>query len=102
MFSRRNGAVAAYAVSGMAAPADIAALAQAHAGAHELPRLVLVPPRCSYERPAAGFLPDGTPLDPYYAAKALPYVRTGDLLWVTGCRPLAAFPALPRARKAAA
>lgn len=35
-------------------------------------------------------LPDGSPLDPYYAAKALPYVGPGDILWVTGRRPEAA------------
>jgi hypothetical protein len=32
-------------------------------------------------------LPDSTVLDPYYAAKAMPYVLRGDVLWVSGRRP---------------
>ena len=45
-----------------------------------------------YERGVAASLPDGTPLDPYYAAKSLASVREGDCLWVPGARPLGAFP----------
>lgn len=37
-------------------------------------------------------LPDGSLLDPYYAAKALPHVRPGDVLWIPGVRPWAAMP----------
>lgn len=45
-----------------------------------------------YERVAWDCLPDGTQLDPYYAAKVWPYRQPGDLFWVTGCRPRAAMP----------
>ncbi len=41
-----------------------------------------------YETAVAGSLPDGALLDPYYAAKALPFVRAGDCLWVVGRRPV--------------
>ena len=37
-------------------------------------------------------LPDGVPLDPYYAAKAVPYLEALDTLWVSGMRPLSACP----------
>lgn len=40
----------------------------------------------------AAKLPDGTALDPYYAAKAFPYIGPGDCLWVSGVRPLSAMP----------
>lgn len=45
-----------------------------------------------YEDWVAEVLPDGTPLDPYYAAKAMPFVRKGDLLWLPGLRPMQAMP----------
>ena len=31
--------------------------------------------------------PFGFILDPYYEAKALPYLKSGDLFWVVGIRP---------------
>lgn len=37
--------------------------------------------------PLSHVLPDGTPLDAYYAAKAVDHVRPGDLFWVSGRRP---------------
>jgi hypothetical protein len=50
-----------------------------------------IDPTGPYNRPVLAELPDGTPLDPYYAAKALPYVGAGDILWVIGRRPAAAW-----------
>ena len=60
-----------------------------------------------YSKPLKAWLPDGTPLDPFYAAKASGQAARGDCLWITGCRPLELFdhrpptprkPAPPRAR----
>lgn len=54
-----------------------------------VPAHVFIPGR-KQERPVAGEaqLPCGTPLDAYYAAKALACVQDGDCLWVAGRRPL--------------
>lgn len=57
-----------------------------------LPRLRIVRSNSKYEQWRAAILPDGTPLDPYYSAKALPYVKPGDLLWLPGLRPLCSMP----------
>lgn len=48
--------------------------------------------RCAggYEDAAEWQLPDGTTLDPWYAAKCIPVMKPGDCLWNTGCRPLEA------------
>lgn len=46
----------------------------------------------AYDKGVRGQLADGTPLDPYYAAKAAQYVTAGDCLWVTGCRPVSLHP----------
>lgn len=57
-----------------------------------LPDIELI--RCpkKYGEWEAAVLPDGTPLDPFYAAKSLPYLTDGDCLWVSGVRPLGAMP----------
>lgn len=57
-----------------------------------LPRFALrqLPER--YEDYVIARLPDGTPADPFYAAKVMPYLRDGDCLWLTGCRPVCAMP----------
>ena len=60
--------------------------------AQALPNLTLIRHPLPYDRGVAAVLPDGSPLDPYYAAKALAYVQEGDCLWVPGVRPLGAFP----------
>lgn len=51
--------------------------------------------RCSspYGKAFYAKLPDETPLDPYYAAKAVPYLTRTDLLWIPGLRPVSAMPA---------
>lgn len=54
------------------------------------PRFVpvdVIEPTSPYGKPVTAALPDGTALDRYYAAKALPYVQPGDALWVVGRRP---------------
>lgn len=43
-----------------------------------------------YDKWCAAKLPDGSVLDPYYAAKALEFVQPGDCLWVPGIRALKA------------
>lgn len=45
-----------------------------------------------YDIPVVAKLPDGTPLDPFYAAKAFKYLEPGDLLWSPGLRPVKAMP----------
>lgn len=87
--------VLAVAVSPMADAKTIKEKATAIIGIKEakLPRFELVRAPLKYGEPLAAVLPDGTPLDPYYAAKALAYLRPGDCLWVPGLRPLAAMPA---------
>lgn len=93
--ARRRTPVIACAVSPLAEEAEILMLARdllGKAGAVWLPRFTFARLPSRYERPIAARLPDGTPLDPYYAAKVLHYVHEGDLLWVTGRRPVAAMP----------
>jgi hypothetical protein len=41
-----------------------------------------------YSKAVHAQLPDGTTLDPWYAAKALSRCRENDVLWITGRRPL--------------
>lgn len=57
-----------------------------------LPIFGLMPVKERYEQPVAAVLPDGTPLDPFYAAKVMPYIEQDDCFWIPGLRPLAAFP----------
>lgn len=77
-------------VSPQASVEDI--LRQAGLPQDEPPPITWVPMRLKYNTPFVAELGDGTVLDPFYAAKALPYTEPGDLLWVTGARPLAAMP----------
>jgi hypothetical protein len=44
----------------------------------------------STNKPAIRTLEDGTYLDPYYAAKMVPLLQEGDVLWAVGRRPFAA------------
>lgn len=88
--------VLAVAVSPMAQADDIKALCKKQMGdgvsKHWMPKLRVVRAVSAYDQWEAGVLPDGNYLDPYYAAKALPYVRPGDLLWLPGLRPWSAVP----------
>lgn len=54
-------------------------------------RLEVIPATVDYTKPAWVTLPgEDTPLDPWYAAKAVHHVGPDELLWVTGRRPVAA------------
>ena len=91
--------VMAVAVSDMADPYEIVEMAK-----KALPPLAPLPPLgiqrvdSKYDQWRAAILPDGTPLDPYYSAKALPYVQPRDCLWAPGLRPLVAMPSACRLR----
>ena len=45
-----------------------------------------------FRRPAVRTEFEGVALDPYYEAKAIPFLREGDCLWVVGSRPVEAAP----------
>lgn len=79
--------VVAALVSTMTDAAGIAATAENMFGPGLGVPLDAIAPRSKYGRAVSGSLPDGTGLDPYYAAKALPYVEPGDVLWISGRRP---------------
>lgn len=59
-------------------------------------KLEVIGPFTAYDNPAIAQLPDGTPLDPFYAAKAWKHVREGDLFWSPGLRPVMAMPEMCR------
>lgn len=59
---------------------------------NSLPAFELIPPTVKYQKYKIALLPDGTPLDPFYAAKAYPYLQDGDLLWTPGLRPVCSMP----------
>ena len=88
----RRVEVLAVCVSDLASRDGIIATAQKRLGATvDASLLTVVKAGMPYGKAKPGVtLPDGTPLDPYYAAKALDYVGRdrGDLLWVSGRRPL--------------
>ena len=94
-----NVTVMAVSVSAMAREDDILDKAsEAVNGAvgplfnHSLPGLILKRVKAKYGTPVLARLPDGTPLDPWYAAKALEFVKDGDCLWVPGLRPVNSMP----------
>ena len=72
---------------GMAKRDRILATAQKLVGAATLPKLTIHLHETRYGKPVFAELPDGTLLDPGYAAKALGSLRALDCLWVTGTRP---------------
>lgn len=57
-----------------------------------LPDFELVYSPYKYQHPVIACLPDDTPLDPFYAAKAMPYIMPGDCLWIPGLRPVISMP----------
>lgn len=84
--------VMAVCVSNMADAAKIDALARQHT-AKGLPRFHVEHTPQKYDDPVAASLPDGgTPLDPFYAAKVLPYIKPGDCFWIPGRRASGACP----------
>lgn len=88
----RSVPVVAVAVSGMATEDGIQGYAR-KLFQGSLPSLELVRAAGSYGKWASARLPSGAYLDPYYAAKAVPFLRLGDCLWVPGVRPPEAIPA---------
>ncbi len=54
------------------------------------PSLLFIPPTTEYDQHEIEALPDGTPLDPWYSAKAFKYLQEGDLFWPPGLRPVRA------------
>jgi 1-aminocyclopropane-1-carboxylate deaminase/D-cysteine desulfhydrase-like pyridoxal-dependent ACC family enzyme len=56
----------------------------------------VVPPTSRYDKYEIAYLPDGTPLDPFYGAKAFRYLQKNqqqnDMLWVPGLRPVRSMP----------
>lgn len=101
LIGRSNVPVVCAAVSPMAEAYKIKALALAsilrldkrEGMKPKLSRLGILRCKQKYEQWEAAVLPDGSPLDPYYAAKALRYVKPGDVLWIPGVRPMSAMPA---------
>lgn len=55
-------------------------------------RLTVIPPLTPYDIPQIAELPDGTPLDPFYSAKAWDYMKENDLFWPPGLRPVISMP----------
>lgn len=88
---RTDLVVLAVAVSDMTDRDKVLANA-AKATSKPLPELEWVRSPMKYEQAVHASLPDQTPLDPFYAAKCLHYVRPGDVLWTSGLRPQGAFP----------
>jgi hypothetical protein len=95
---RQDVTVLAVAVSDLADSERVLALAGQHAGTAILSRLEWVRADGDYADQVQASLPDGTALDPAYAAKALPFVRPGDVLWVSGRRPGLPYVAPPSGR----
>lgn len=58
----------------------------------ELGELTFVCPVMPYDKYLVASLPDGTPLDPFYAAKAWRLTKENDLFWPPGLRPVKAMP----------
>lgn len=81
--------VLAVAVSDMATKESILSRANGFAAGAVIDpdRLTVVRTNSKYGKAEDARLPDGTKLDPFYAAKALAYVQPGDVLWVSGRRP---------------
>src|SRR5258706_2035101 len=58
----------------------------------KLGALTVLGPTTPYDTPVIDSLPDGTPLDIFYAAKAWEYTQPGDLFWPPGLRPICSMP----------
>lgn len=54
--------------------------------------LRVIPSSVPYDKHQVASLPDGTPLDPFYSAKAFKYIESGDLFWAPGLRPIRSMP----------
>lgn len=94
----RTTPVVAVAVSNLADYDRILDLARQHLGVvgrinePSFPKLIVIRHPQKYTDYVVDRLPDGTPLDPFYAAKAMEYVGKDDVLWVPGLRPVRSMP----------
>lgn len=95
----RNIPVVSVAVSDLADASSMIGSVKRHLGTFgslipgpDIPILSLIRHPKAYGKHVVARLPDGTPLDPFYAAKTLEYVSDGDCLWVPGLRPVRAMP----------
>jgi len=59
-------------------------------------RLTVLAPSVPYDTPVVSKLPDSTPLDPFYGAKAWKYINKGMLFWPPGLRPVISMPDMCR------
>ncbi len=84
--NRLEVSVLAVSVSTMIAKASeiLSLCSDRYSGA--LPKLDLICLKKKYSSPEVASLPNDVLLDPYYAAKAFPFVQADDCLWVTGYR----------------
>jgi 1-aminocyclopropane-1-carboxylate deaminase/D-cysteine desulfhydrase-like pyridoxal-dependent ACC family enzyme len=56
--------------------------------ARRLPKFTLIQGPGRYDDMETVALPDGTPMDPVYSAKLFKYIQPGDVVWLTGLRPV--------------
>lgn len=54
--------------------------------------VTFIPPTIPYDKHMIEWLPDGTPLDPFYGAKAWHIAKEGQLFWPPGLRPVCSMP----------
>jgi 1-aminocyclopropane-1-carboxylate deaminase/D-cysteine desulfhydrase-like pyridoxal-dependent ACC family enzyme len=105
--SGHKASVLAVAVSGMADEKKIQQAAVKLIRSHfvktgesinspDLPKFELINHPDDYGDYMRGRLPDGTPLDPWYAAKAFSYLTEGDCFWPVGLRPICSMPEVCR------
>jgi len=80
------------ATSPMASEKQIRALAFKLSNSMFMPPIQFIGPRTPYDVPMVMSLPDGTPLDPFYSAKAWNYMGPGCLFWPPGLRPVISMP----------
>lgn len=85
--------VVAVATSPMAGASDIIKLASRYSSNEKCrATLEFITSTVPYDKHRIDRLPDGTPLDPFYAAKAWHLTEPGDLFWPPGLRPIMSMP----------
>jgi len=82
------------ATSPMASPEKVMQMAMAANQNRIFPMspLEFIHPSTPYDVPVIERLPDGTPLDCFYAGKALKYLTAGNMIWLPGLRPVVSMP----------
>lgn len=92
MNSHQAPEIIVIATSKMATKSGIEKMAMSAGNFKYVPGITIIEPVMPYDTPVIARLPDGTPLDPFYAAKAWKYVEPYDLLWPPGLRPISSMP----------